>query len=396
MTSQSKNVIVAWFVILCTVLFSSDSVQASSRKEMVVTFSKPSAVTVQIPQSISCNVTGRTGTAEYEVKVTGDIAPQDCLVIRPENFLFALENETFGKKVEGNVVQNKHYWSKSDVNSGIAGYGNITVDDIPAGEWEGTLEFVLQFTKGNTVDLYSKSLWCWNDNVLTDSSELLRICDELDITRVYQCTEVPEVSDVDKCNALANYIGALSYEGIEVYWTNGDPNWVYDSSGYNSYFNRIIAYNNDYPDAKILGMMLDIEAWCLPEWDTCKEDICDGWLDGYRELLSKTKEAGVTLGSAVSLEFFEEISKRRTVENILNEYCDFYSFMLYDQNQQIYQAKYLAQLAKLHNKQIEIISLGYGNSPEEIKHTWQDIIKSYDCINSNILFSYHHYGDFAQ
>ncbi len=99
-----------------------------------------SSYKVTIPKSIVIN--GKTKTASYYVKVTGDISDSQVVKVVPANKVVLSSTSTSANKKtdqEGTIVQNKTEWHWDDVDTDAA--GTITAEELSAGKWTGKFAF---------------------------------------------------------------------------------------------------------------------------------------------------------------------------------------------------------------------------------------------------------------
>lgn len=374
--------------------------QAESVGIVKVKYYVPNCISITIPQSIDATVSNNRVTGNYSLRVEGSISPSSMVVLRPVNSSIRIQEKSYAGSVIGNITQEKRYWSSTDVRDGMTANGTITAEGISAGNWTGSVEFVLQVVESSALEDYDKSIWCWDENVVTEYDELIEICRKLKISKVYQCVLIPDINETAKCEELCNFIRICNSNGIDVYWTNGDPTWTYNVSNVLSLVDRVKAFNSVYIDTKIKGIITDIESYNLPSWENSKEDISENFIARHKEIFAKTKPAGLELGVAMNNAFFNELLKYETLDSLMNECCDYYTFMLYNSDYQVYHADSLIEYAKLFNKKVEIISEmqkdvsnDYEHSSiDEVEKVWKDIVETYNCSNDNVSFSFHSYN----
>ena len=101
---------------------------------------------VTIPKTIV--LSGTTKSADYYVKVEGDIAGTETIIVEPdERFILHTPNKN---NEEAAIIQDKVIWKYSDFN--IDANGNISAPNITAGKWIGTFNFNIEFNSPDKVE----------------------------------------------------------------------------------------------------------------------------------------------------------------------------------------------------------------------------------------------------
>ena len=101
---------------------------------------------VTIPKTIV--LSGTTKSANYYVKVEGDIAGTETIIVEPdERFILHTPNKN---NEEAAIIQDKVVWKYSDFN--IDANGNISAPNITAGKWIGTFNFNIEFNSPDKVE----------------------------------------------------------------------------------------------------------------------------------------------------------------------------------------------------------------------------------------------------
>ena len=110
---------------------------------------------IKIPKTI---ILSASGLGLYDIGVKGDMTGAQVLTIRPDDkiadttetdFYMSEQNAFVGKKddIVAVVEQSKTEWVWSDINKSdytwLAEAGKITAEDISAGSWAGTFDFVI-------------------------------------------------------------------------------------------------------------------------------------------------------------------------------------------------------------------------------------------------------------
>ena len=110
-------------------------------EEVRVNVNRASYFTITIPKEIVLN--GNDGSASYEVSITGELAGDQVLVIKPDA-TFTL-TEDGGKTTPVTVTQNKDTFNYQDIDNSEKGDGTLSASGISAGNWSGKFNFNIEF-----------------------------------------------------------------------------------------------------------------------------------------------------------------------------------------------------------------------------------------------------------
>lgn len=106
----------------------------------------PSSFSVLIPKVVI--LAGETnGSGAYTVKVTGDIAGDEKIAVKPAATV--LMKQANKADVFAAIAQTKTEWtvaSDSDLASGVTTTGTITAAGLTAGQWKGSFNFDIKLT----------------------------------------------------------------------------------------------------------------------------------------------------------------------------------------------------------------------------------------------------------
>lgn len=97
-----------------------------------------SQFTVTVPKDLDLS----SGTANYNIGVSGDIASNEKLKIEPAATVEMTEANSDKEAVNATVTQTKKEWSYTDVTASTNTNGTITAN-LSAGTWSGTLAFTV-------------------------------------------------------------------------------------------------------------------------------------------------------------------------------------------------------------------------------------------------------------
>ena len=116
------------------------TINSATSGSATVTYTQESSFTVSIPKKIELD--GTTKSAEYTVKVKGDISNNEKVTVAP-NSTFNLSDSHGKADVEATVTQTTQDFMPSGINSenGAETTGEISATALTAGDWTGQLNF---------------------------------------------------------------------------------------------------------------------------------------------------------------------------------------------------------------------------------------------------------------
>lgn len=120
---------------------STSEIADEASEECDVYATLPSSYTVRIPKKVVLEGTAG-GSGTYKVTVSGDIAGNETIVVKPD--VNAVDMEQTGKdSVPATITQTKTEWTVEDngLASGVSTTGTITASGLTAGSWKGTFNF---------------------------------------------------------------------------------------------------------------------------------------------------------------------------------------------------------------------------------------------------------------
>ena len=146
------------------VIYTSDDVKYDSNEnEVKVKASQGSTYSVKVPKVIVLDgVANGKNECEYEVSVSGNIASDEIVTIKPSSDKFVLKDTRKVKTdVEGSITQSvthfvdeqaKEVVYKEDKTTIAMGKtnGKVVVNGLTSGSWEGTFTFVISLTTQTT------------------------------------------------------------------------------------------------------------------------------------------------------------------------------------------------------------------------------------------------------
>ena len=131
----------------------------SNENQVKVTATQGSTYSVRVPKTIVLDgVANGVNASDYEVSASGNLASDEIITIKPESSHFVLKDTRKVKAdVEGTInqkvvhfvdTQAKNVLYKDDETTIELGKttGNISVEGLTSGSWEGTFNFVISLT----------------------------------------------------------------------------------------------------------------------------------------------------------------------------------------------------------------------------------------------------------
>ncbi len=175
-----------------------------------ITYDQGSKFTVTIPKTIKL---GSNKSAEYTVKVEGDISGNEAITVTPDSTITL--NDADGKgAVTGNIEQTKTEFNLTEVNQadGVSTTGTITANDLTAGDWSGNFEFAIGVNKELIAGLYDadgKMVCTWEESGIDVSKNFEFNNYKTDSASAYSVLQTkPEVKSIvmpDSVTSIGNY-----------------------------------------------------------------------------------------------------------------------------------------------------------------------------------------------
>ena len=116
-----------------------------------VTVDRASFFDITIPKEIVLN--GNDGSATYEVSITGELAGDQALVVKPDDSFTLTEDG--GKTTPVTVTQDKDTFNYQDINNNEKGNGTLSASGISAGNWSGKFNFNIEFKDTSHTHIYT-------------------------------------------------------------------------------------------------------------------------------------------------------------------------------------------------------------------------------------------------
>ena len=107
-------------------------------------------------------------------------------------------------------------------------------------------------------------VWWWNSDL--DAELYLTFANENGINEIYYCSS-------EFGEKTSGFIDSANKFGIDVYWLQGEYQWLDDSTPLLNKIEKYRKYQTDYPNSKFSGIHLDIEPHQNPDFQNSREDL---------------------------------------------------------------------------------------------------------------------------
>ena len=374
-----------WFLIM---LFLSNSIIVNAQcQSSILTGTVAETYTVSIPKDISL----ADKTTPYSIEVSGNISPQTCVSVTPENNTIELINDKVPSYTNSaHINQDKIVWSSLDVKNKTVTKGSIILDEEKVGKFHNTINFNIKTIENSLINESIKTLWIWDKNEMINANTIVAYCKKLDISRVYQCFSVDNLNS----ETMNEYLQTMHNNEIEVYWTNGTPTWAVSSeSAINDVLIPIANYNN-VASEKIDGIMFDNEIYTLPDYENHINQYNNDFVRTCSEYYDFCKANNLKLAQCINCYQYYQYPDIY-IDIIKN--CDYVSVMTYANNRQYHLINEIQKQAQNNGKDIEIITqfgtdVNARDNIEEAQQEWNLIQSKLEY--TNMLYSYHYYNDY--
>ena len=107
-------------------------------------------------------------------------------------------------------------------------------------------------------------VWWWNSHL--DSDIYLTFAKENGINEIYYCSS-------EFGEETSSFIDSANKFGIDVYWLQGEYQWLDDATPFLNKIEKYRKYQIDYPNSKFSGIHLDIEPHQNPDFQNSRGDL---------------------------------------------------------------------------------------------------------------------------
>lgn len=243
----------------------------------------------------------------------------------------------------------------------------------------------------------SKSLWSWetptSDDFIDPKIERIGNC-----TRVYQHISSIHLSDTEYLETIRSFVTHMNDLGIEVYATNGEPQWAIDRQDALVFIDKIGSLKES--GLNFAGIVFDNEVYLLDDYKEQSAEYNETFIENNYKYYLRSKEYGLkyvpTLASYQLDKYPEFVS--------IYENSDMVSVMNYiaDEELCLDMIKTEVEYSKETGKPIECIfhiDSSERYDAESDYRTLEDVINAFHLVadyykTDTLSFSVHHAGAF--
>ncbi|MEG0228601.1 MAG: hypothetical protein RR446_07680 [Lachnospiraceae bacterium] len=244
----------------------------------------------------------------------------------------------------------------------------------------------------------ARGMFEWREETIENPKSVQMLIQDLNITKWYQ--EFPE--DWDE-KAVSEFSGHLHEQEVEVYALFGAVEWGYESDGATliSHLKQVVEYNQTaQKDAKIKGVMIDVEPYISRKWKKNKEENMKTYVEGMRRAYQFVE--GQNLQFAICIpRHYDDQGLSKELERLIAEACDEVAVMNYDCGNEVEEIRTEADLAQKYGKELHCIlefqEVGkhglveektyYNKGVEAAWKAWEEVDEAYPQLN--ITWDYH-------
>lgn len=200
-------------------------------------------------------------------------------------------------------------------------------------------------------------LFSWEPDVMlkTEKNDLNACIRQAGVKRIYQ--EIPEENLTQE--ETPDFIRRMRARSVEVYALVGDAEWAYEKDGGSLRYDlkQIAAYNEGQkPDARIAGVMVDVEPYLLDEWNgggRSRQRLMERYLSGIKAGYAYAEENGLEFW--VCIPMFYDSTNKEILEELISEGCDGIAIMNYDRTDEYMQIAMEVGYAREYRKGVVCI-----------------------------------------
>lgn len=248
-------------------------------------------------------------------------------------------------------------------------------------------------------------IFSWNVEAIQQKEQenWSRCIRESSTQEIYQ--EIP--MEMLKEKTTEYFIEYMSKENVKVYALVGQASWGRNSEGTEliKQIKAIAKYNaNVGKNAKICGVMVDVEPYLLEEWDEgeeSREHLMEQYYSGMRKAYECSEEYGIQF--LVCIPTFYDVTNEDILEKLASKACDGLAVMNYNREDEYGQIEAEAELAQKYEKRLiciyELQEAGKHDlqeintyAGEGLKKLWASADRLKEKINyDGFTFAYHYY-----
>lgn len=193
-------------------------------------------------------------------------------------------------------------------------------------------------------------LFSWSSpDVFHDKESFLKTIQKNGITSLYQ-----GFSRTVEKEALKDFVKSMKKENIKVYWLAGTPEWSLASKRESllSYIDEVIQTNKSLPkSSRLQGIVLDIEPYLLPTWESEAKVIMSSYVESMKEAYDRISQSKLELILCIPYHF-DTTGFEQEVEELIAYGCDTVAVMNYFKEKEQEHLFTEMSFAKKHKKNI--------------------------------------------
>lgn len=243
-------------------------------------------------------------------------------------------------------------------------------------------------------------LFSWKESAIEDYETLFANMKELGMVELYQY-----FSDDIEPEVIKEFLETASEKEIEVYLLTGEPEWALEEDAeslleelqWAEEINELVE-----EDARLKGIMVDVEPYLLEEWDSDRDEVMRCYVDAMKETYDCATEQDMEMLLCIPY-FYGKMGCSEELETLIAEACDGVAVMNYYRDSEIAHIEEEALYAGKYEKEIitiyEMKEAGsHGLTPqntyfelgfEAVKENFREVYEAYK--KQNIRMAYHDY-----
>lgn len=130
------------------------------------------------------------------------------------------------------------------------------------------------------------STWVWSEDWLTYTDDILEFSEQNNIEQLFI-----QITFEQKQEKIRNFIRDARINGINIYALQGDSRWAVNHDDVLDWVKYIHDFNaNSLPDERFTGIVLDIEPYLLPQWNSNQQNTVEQFVN----MIEKVNEVNLT------------------------------------------------------------------------------------------------------
>lgn len=208
---------------------------------------------------------------------------------------------------------------------------------------------VLRENEAGTVSKACRTgLFSWKRSAMQEEreDEVQKAMEELDCEVIYQ--EIPE--SVPEETVIA-FLRRREKQGQAVFALAGEADWAMEenAASMKKELERIRDLNRAADNARIEGIVWDVEPYLLDQWDTDRDELMEKYVENFSAAYREAKKAGLLVIVCIP-NFFDSEKTYPYLERLAESGCDALAVMNYNKRNEIGQLDGEAKLAKKYGR----------------------------------------------